>query len=218
MKINFNEYFFFLHRKTLKPKGSIFIFLVLLKLSEENEMSEVLGSFSADHAALYTAYRKIIPNELSFFFHKGGLSIYFLISTSCFPGGVPATKYKNHFLICSSSRQHQPRMLDNAGSVSLVFNYSTPRCVLMAHVSSAVFCDSNVETQEIPFRNSRPCPDTGCNWPNPDTKTGTIFKKLPGRSEVRQRPASQPGCCHATPSLRENWFQWKTKAHHLFKF
>jgi hypothetical protein len=54
-------------------------------------MSEV--SFSADHAALYTAYRTIIPNELSFVIQKGGLSIYFLISTSCFPGGVPATKY-----------------------------------------------------------------------------------------------------------------------------
>ena len=78
MKINFYEYFFFLHWKMLKPKGSIFIFLVLLKLSEENEMSEVLGSFSADHAALYTAYRNIIPNELSFVFQKGGLSIYFL--------------------------------------------------------------------------------------------------------------------------------------------
>ena len=63
----------------LKPKGSIFIFLVLLKLSKENEMSEVLGSFSADHAALYTAYRNIIPNELSFVFQKGGLSIYFLL-------------------------------------------------------------------------------------------------------------------------------------------
>ena len=65
-------------------------------------------------------------------------------------------------------------------------------------------------TQEIPF--ARPCPDSDTGWSSPDTKTGTIFKKLPGRSEVRQRPASQPGCCHATPSLRENWFQWKTKA------
>ena len=65
-------------------------------------------------------------------------------------------------------------------------------------------------TQEIPF--ARPCPDSDTGWPNPDTKTGTIFKKMPSRSEVRQRPASQPGCCHATPSLRENWFQWKTKA------
>ena len=149
MKIIFYEYFFFLHRKMFKPKGSICIFLVLLKLSEENEMSEVLGSFAADHAALYTAYRNIIPNELSFVFQKGGLFIYFLISTSCFPGGVPPTKYKNHFLICNSSRQHQPRMLDNAGSVSLVFNYSTPRCVLMAHVSSAVFCDSNVDLRGV---------------------------------------------------------------------
>ena len=44
-----------------------------MNLSDENEISEVVGSFSADHTALYTAYRKIIPNELSFFFHKGGL-------------------------------------------------------------------------------------------------------------------------------------------------
>ena len=83
-------------------------------------MSKVLGSFYADEAALHIAKRNIKPDELSLVFQEGGLSIYFLISTSCFPGGVPATKYKNHFLICSSSRQHQPRMLDNAGSVSLV--------------------------------------------------------------------------------------------------
>ena len=78
MKFNFHKKFF-LHRKMLKPEGSIFIFLVLLKLSKENEISEVLESFYADHAALYTAFRNIIPNELSFVFQKDGLTIYFLI-------------------------------------------------------------------------------------------------------------------------------------------
>ena len=33
--------------------------------------------------------------------------------------------------------QYQPQMLYTAGSVSLIFNYSTPRCVLTMHVSSA---------------------------------------------------------------------------------
>jgi len=113
-------------------------------------MSEVLGSFSADRAALYIANRNCKPNELSLVFRKDGFSICFLILTSCFLGGVPATKYKNYFRFCSSTRQHQPRMLDNAGSVSLIFNYSTPRCVLTTHVSSAViFCDSNMESRGV---------------------------------------------------------------------
>ena len=113
-------------------------------------MSEVLGSFSADRAALYIANRNCKPNELSLVFRKDGFSICFLILTSCFLGGVPATKYKNNFRLCSLTRQHQPRMLDNAGSVSLVFNYSTPRCVFMTHVSSAMLqCDSNVDFRGV---------------------------------------------------------------------
>jgi len=112
-------------------------------------MSEGLGSFSADCAALHIAKRNCPPNEISLVFRKDGFSICFLILTSCFLGGVPATKYKNNFRLCSSTRQHQPRMLDNAGSVGLVFNYSTPRCVFMAHVSSAVFCDSNVDLRGV---------------------------------------------------------------------
>ena len=112
-------------------------------------MSEVLGSFSADRAALYIANRNCKPNELSLVFRKDGFSICFLILTSCFLGGVPATKYKNNFRLCSSTRQHQPRMLDNAGSVSLVFDYSTPRCVL-THVSSVrLQRDSNVEFRGV---------------------------------------------------------------------
>ena len=107
-------------------------------------MSEMLGGFCADRAALYIANRNCKPNELSLVFRKDGFPFCFLIVTSCFLGGVPATKYKNNFRLCSSTWQHQPRMLDNAGSVSLVFNYSTPRCV-MTHVSSEMLqCDSNV--------------------------------------------------------------------------
>jgi len=113
-------------------------------------MSEVLGSFFADHAALCTVSKNLFTNELSLAFQKDGIPICFLIFTSCFPGGVSATKHKNYFRFCSSTRQHQPRMLDNAGSVSLIFNYSTPRCVLTTHVSSAViFCDSNVESRGV---------------------------------------------------------------------
>ena len=113
-------------------------------------MSEVLGSFSADPAALFTVNKNLVTNELSLAFQKDGNPICFLILTSCFPGGVSATKYKNYFRFCSSTRQHQPRMLDNAGSVSLIFNYSTPRCVLTTHVSSAViFCDSNVDSRGV---------------------------------------------------------------------
>ena len=125
-------------------------FINFMKLIEESNTSEVLGSFSADHAALFTVSKNLKTNELSFAFQKDGNPIYSLILTSCFPGGVPATNYKNYFRYCSSTRQHQPRMLDNAGSVSLIFNYSTPRCALTTHVSSAViFCDSNVESRGV---------------------------------------------------------------------
>ena len=43
-------------------------------------MSEVLGSFSADRAALYIANRNCKPNELSLVFRKDGFSICFLNS------------------------------------------------------------------------------------------------------------------------------------------
>ena len=42
-------------------------------------MSEVLGSFSADRAALYIANRNCKPNGLSLVFRKDGFSICFLI-------------------------------------------------------------------------------------------------------------------------------------------
>ena len=95
-------------------------FINFVKLIEESNMSEVLGSFSADPAALFTVNKNFVTNELSLAFQNDGNPICFLILTSCFPGGVSATKYKNYFRFCSSTRQHQPRMLDNTGSVSLV--------------------------------------------------------------------------------------------------
>ena len=125
-------------------------FINFMKLIEESNTSEVLGSFCADHAALFTVSKNLLTNELSLSLQKDGNPIYSLIFTSYFPGGVPATNYKNYFRFCSSTRQHQPRMLDNGGSVSLIFNYSTPRCALTMHVSSAViFCDSNVESRGV---------------------------------------------------------------------
>ena len=110
----------------------------------------MLGSFSADHAALFTVSKNLLTNELSLSLQKDGNPIYSLILTSCFPGGVPATNLKNYFRYCSSTRQHQPRMLDNAGSVSLIFNYSTPKCALTMQMCSAViFCDSNMESRGV---------------------------------------------------------------------
>jgi len=124
-------------------------FINFMKLIEESNTSEVLGSFSADHAALFTVSKNLKTNELSLAFQKDGNPIYSLILTSCFPGGVPATNLKNYFHYCSSTRQHQPWMLDNAGSVSLIFNYSTPRCALTTHVSSAVIFVTPTWNQEV---------------------------------------------------------------------
>ena len=63
-------------------------------------MSEVLGSFFADHAALCTVSKNLFTNELSLAFQKDGIPICSLILTSCFPGGVSAT---NHTKITSLS-------------------------------------------------------------------------------------------------------------------
>ena len=42
-------------------------------------MSKVLGSFSADEAALHITKRNITSIELSLIFQEGGLSIHFFI-------------------------------------------------------------------------------------------------------------------------------------------
>ena len=46
----------------------------------ESNTSEVLGSFSADHAALFTVSKNLKTNELSLAFQKDGNPIYLLKS------------------------------------------------------------------------------------------------------------------------------------------
>ena len=115
-------------------------------------MSKVLGSFSADEAALHIAKRNIKPDELSLVFQEGGLSIYFLILSSCFLGGVSATNTKNIF----RSSAVQPGSFSHESWITLalcpVNGSSAPRCVFMSHVSSAEFCDSNVVRRGVSLR------------------------------------------------------------------
>ena len=47
-------------------------FINFVKLIEESNMSEVLGSFSADPAALFTVNKNLVTNELSLAFQKDG--------------------------------------------------------------------------------------------------------------------------------------------------
>jgi len=115
-------------------------------------MSKVLGSFSADEAALHIAKRNIKPDELSLVFQEGGLSIYFFILSSCFLGGVSATNTKN--IVHSSAVQ--PGSFNHESWITLalcpVNGSSAPRCVYMSHVSSAEFCDSNVDLRGVSQR------------------------------------------------------------------
>ena len=54
-------------------------FINFMKLIEESNTSEVLGSFSADHAALFTVSKNLKTNELSLAFQKDGNPICFLM-------------------------------------------------------------------------------------------------------------------------------------------
>ena len=54
-------------------------FINFMKLIEESNTSEVLGSFSADHAASFTVSKNLKTNELSLAFQKDGNPIYSLI-------------------------------------------------------------------------------------------------------------------------------------------
>ena len=56
-------------------------FINFVKLIEESNMSEVLGSFSADPAALFTVNKNLVTNELSLAFQKDGNPICFLFLT-----------------------------------------------------------------------------------------------------------------------------------------
>ena len=53
-------------------------FINFMKLIEESNTSEVLGSFSTDHAALFTVSKNLKTNELSLAFQKDGNPIYSL--------------------------------------------------------------------------------------------------------------------------------------------
>ena len=52
-------------------------FINFMKLIEESNTSEVLGSFSADHAALFTVSKNLKTNELSLAFQKDGFVFSF---------------------------------------------------------------------------------------------------------------------------------------------
>ena len=123
-----------------------------MKLSEENEIPKVFGSFSADEEALHIAKRNIKPDELSLVFQEGGLSIYFFILSSCFLGGVSASNIKNIFRYPAV----QPGSFSHGSWITLalcpVNGSSAPRCVFMSHVSSAEFCDSNVVQRGVSLR------------------------------------------------------------------
>ena len=54
-------------------------FINFMKLIEESNTSEVLGSFCADHAALFTVSKNLLTNELSLSLQKDGNPIYSLI-------------------------------------------------------------------------------------------------------------------------------------------
>jgi len=115
-------------------------------------MFKVLGCFSADRAALYTANRNNITNELSLFSQKDGNPICFFILISCFLGGVSAISIKNIFHFSAV----QPGSFSHESWIMLalcpVNGSSAPRCVFMSHVSSAEFCDSNVVRRGVSLR------------------------------------------------------------------
>ena len=107
-------------------------------------MSKVLGSFSADEAALHIAKRNIKPDELSLVFQEGGLSIYFFILSSCFLGGVSATNTKNIF----RSSAVQPGSFSHESWITLalcpVNGSRAPRCGRHITCDFCRVCDSVV--------------------------------------------------------------------------
>ena len=119
-------------------------------------MSKVLGSFSADEAALHIAKRNIKPDEISLIFQEGGLYIYFFILSSCFLGGVSATNTKNIF----RSSAVQPGSFSHESWITLalcpVNGSSAPRCVCKSHVSSVELGDSNVDLRGATQRELSP--------------------------------------------------------------
>ena len=112
-------------------------------------MSKVLGSFSADEAALHIAKRNIKPHELSLVFQEGGLSTYFFILSSCFLGGVSAANTKNIF----RSSAVQPGSFSHESWITLalcpVNGSRTPRCGRHITREFCRVCDSNVVSRGV---------------------------------------------------------------------
>ena len=114
-------------------------------------MFKVLGCFSADRAALYTANRNNITNELSLFSQKDGNPMCFFILTSHFLRGVPAIYIKN----TSHSSANKPSSFNHAYESGIMLalcpvnGSSAPRCVVISQVSSAEFCVTPMWFEEV---------------------------------------------------------------------
>ena len=100
-------------------------------------MSKVLGSFSADEAALHIAKRNIKTDELSLVFQGGGLSIYFFILSSCFQGGVSATNTKNIF---RSSAVRPGSFSHNSWITLALCTVNGPRALRCGRHTTCEFC------------------------------------------------------------------------------
>jgi len=79
------------------------------------------------------------------------LSVFF-IPKSCFLGGVSASNIKNIYRYPAV----QPGSFSHGSWITLalcpVNGWSAPRCVYMSHVSSAEFCDSNMDLRGVSQR------------------------------------------------------------------
>ena len=99
-------------------RGEYLYFIILLKLIEGSWMYKVLESVTLDTQHVIS-WMHLKTHELSLVLQKDGLGPSILSShTSCFSEGFSASHTKRMFpFLCFVTRQHQPRMLDNAGSV-----------------------------------------------------------------------------------------------------
>ena len=99
-------------------RGEYLYFIILLKLIEGSWMYKVLESVALDTQHVIS-WMHLKTHELSLVPQKDGLGPSILsFNTSCFSEGFSTSNTKRMFpFLCFVTRQHQPRMLDNAGSV-----------------------------------------------------------------------------------------------------
>ena len=114
----FVQMLFFLTLLNAITRGEYLCFINLLKLIEGSWMYKVLESVTLDtqHAI---SFMHLKTHELSLVLQKDGLGPSILSShTSCFSEGFSTSNIKRMFpFLCFLTWQHQPWMLDNAGSV-----------------------------------------------------------------------------------------------------